>query len=94
MGTTTSDTTFVVSKDGEYIKWMRMSLWKRTCEKADRIDRIKNYCEQQLRVMDVVRKTIIDETGFGEYVEYHQFSIEALINVHMKILGIIKEVRE
>lgn len=38
--TTTTDTTFAVSKDGKYITCMRMSLWLRTKEKADKWDNL------------------------------------------------------
>lgn len=45
MGTTTTDTTFAVSPDGEYITFMRMSLWKRTDRKASKFDQIRAFLD-------------------------------------------------
>ncbi len=64
-------------------------LTKRYIEYRKKLEAIREHCEQQLRVQDKVRETIIEEAGFVEYVNYHQFSIEALINVYMKILEIL-----
>lgn len=56
MGTTTSDTTFVVSKDGKHIKWMTMSLWKRTFEKAQKLDELIKTLKGNHPVMDDIHE--------------------------------------
>ena len=62
MGTTTSDTTFMVSEDGKYISCMCMSLWER------KQDQLKRSLELLERLDWFLRWLIISEPDMVSYI--------------------------